>query len=157
MPTDEAVYKEWLHTARDAVSYTIHHEAGLTKFPDDGNIPPDNSFSGRIVKAVALGRRNWLFAMAPDGARTICVFDTFVATARANHANVYYYLKYLVEKAPLIPQTGGEALLDDLMPWSETYRKYEQKQAAQDASLAIGGEDSPRPKTPRKKDKQRSA
>lgn len=42
--------------ARDAVSYTIHHEAGLTKFLDDGNIPPDNSFSERIVKAVALGR-----------------------------------------------------------------------------------------------------
>lgn len=143
--------------ARDAVSYTIHHEAGLTKFLDDGNIPPDNSFSERIVKAVALGRRNWLFAMTPDGARTICVFDTFVATARANHANVYYYLKYLIEKAPLIPQTGGEALLDDLMPWSETYRKYEQEQAAQDASLAIGGEDPPRPRTPRKKDKQRSA
>ena len=56
MRTDEAVYKEWLHTARDAVSYTIHHEAGLTKFPDDGNIPPDNSYSERIVKAVALGR-----------------------------------------------------------------------------------------------------
>ncbi len=143
--------------ARDAVSYTIHHEAGLTKFLDDGNIPPDNSFSERIVKAVALGRRNWLFAMTPDGARTICVFDTFVATARANHANVYYYLKYLIEKAPLIPQTGGEALLDDLMPWSETYRKYEQEQAAQDASLAIGGEDPPRPRTPRKKDKQRRA
>lgn len=33
----------------------------------------------------------------------------------------------------------GHALLDDLMPWSETYRKYEQEQAAQDASLAIGG------------------
>jgi hypothetical protein len=47
--------------------------------------------------------------------------------------------------------------LDDLMPWSETYRKYEQEQAAQDPSLAIGGEDPPRPRTPRKKDKQRSA
>lgn len=93
----------------------------------------------------------------PDGARTICVFDIFVATARANHANVYYYLKYLIEKASLIPQTGGEALLDDLMPWAETYRKYEQEQAAQDASLAIGGEDPPRSRTPRKKDKQRSA
>lgn len=95
--------------------------------------------------------------MTPDGARTICGFDTFVATAGANHANVYYYLKYLIEKAPRIPQIGGEVLLDDLMPWSETYRKYEQEQAAQDASLVIGGEDPPRPRTPRQKDKQQGA
>ncbi len=142
---------------RDAISYTVNHETSLTKFLDDGNIPPDNSFAERNVKNIALGRRSWLFAMTPDGARTICVFDTFVETAKANHANVYYYLKYLIEKAPLIPKTGGEDLINDLMPWSDAYRKYEKEQTALDASLIIGGEDPPRPRTPRKRDKQQSA
>lgn len=145
--------------ARDAITYTINQESYLTKFLDDGNIPIDNSFAERNVKTVALGRRNWLFADTPEGAKTICVFDTFVATAKANHANVYYYLKYLIEKAPLIPEdkTQGEELLSDLMPWSEAYKKYEKDQIQKDASLVIGGEEPPRPKTPRKKDKKQCA
>lgn len=142
--------------ARDAISYTINHETDLRKFLDDGNIPADNSFAERNVKNVALGRRNWLFADTQDGARTVCVFDTFVATAKANHANVYYYLKYLIEKASLIPDVE-EDLFPDLMPWSDTYRQYEKDQIQKDLTLQIGGEDPPAPKTPRKKDKKRCA
>lgn len=141
---------------RDAITYTINHETDLKKFLDDGSIPADNSFAERNVKNVALGRRNWLFADTPDGARTICVFDTFVATAKANHANVYYYLKYLIEKAPLIPD-AEDNLFPDLMPWSDAYRKYEKDQMQRDLTLQIGGEDPPAPRTPRKKDKKRCA
>lgn len=142
--------------AGDAITYTINHEDDLKKFLDDGNIPCDNSFAERNVKDIALGRRNWLFADTPDGAKTICVFDTFVATAKANHANVYYYLKYLIEKAPLIPK-GNKDLFPDLMPWSEAYREYETDQVQKDLTLQIGGEDPPAPKTPRKKDKKQCA
>lgn len=144
---------------RDAISYTINQENYLTKFLDDGSIPADNAFAERNIKSIALGRRNWLFADTPDGAKTCCIFDTFVATAKANNANIYYYLKYLIEQAPNIPKDSAEKekFLPDLMPWSGAYQKYERDQKEYDTNLKIGGEDPPAPKTPRKKDKKGAA
>lgn len=140
--------------ARDAISYTLNQEEHLKLFLEDGRIPIDNGYAERNVKHIALGRRNWLFADTADGAKACCVFDTFVATAKANGANVYFYLKYLLEQVPNIPKEDylNPDLMEVFMPWSESYREYERDQMQRDLDLRMDTEDPPAPKTPRKKD-----
>ena len=49
-----------------------------------------------------------------------------IKTAKANGADTYYYLKYLLETAPKSPELEvSDRFLEDLMPWSESYRRYE--------------------------------
>ena len=54
---------------------------------------------------------------------------TIVETAKSNGVDVYFYLKYLLEKSPATPDLKvGRKYLDNLMPWSEEYKSYEAQQ-----------------------------
>ena len=50
--------------------------------------------SERLAKALAIGRGNWIFCPFPKGAEATAIKYTLVETAKANGADVYYYLKY---------------------------------------------------------------
>ena len=67
-----------------------------------------------------------MFSTSPEGARSNAIMYSLVETAKANGADVYYYLKYLLENTPSTPELRiGEKYLDDLMPWSKAYQDYE--------------------------------
>lgn len=110
----------------DAIQYSLNQKEYLCRFLTDGNLPLDNGACERSIRALAVGRANWLFATSPKGAESAAIMYSLVETAKMNGANVYYYLKYLLENAPFSPQLKvSEKYLDTLMPWSEEYRKYE--------------------------------
>ena len=75
-----------------------------------------------------------MFCNTIDGAKTIAILYTLVETARANGVNVYYYLKYLLEKMPAHMDDKGRSFLADMMPWSQAVNDYvkEQKDAVID-------------------------
>ena len=61
-----------------------------------------------------------MFCTSPKGAEASAIMYTLVETAKSNGADVYFYLKYLLEKAPPTPDLKvGKKYLDELMPWSE--------------------------------------
>ena len=60
----------------------------------------DNGFCERSFKNLCVGRRNWLFCNTPDGAEATVIVYSLIETAKANGANPYYYLKYLLEEMP---------------------------------------------------------
>ena len=70
-----------------------------------------------------------MFCTSPKGAEAAAIMYTLVETAKANGEDVYFYLKYLLEKAPSTPGLKvGRKYLDELMPWSEEYKSYEARQ-----------------------------
>jgi hypothetical protein len=70
-----------------------------------------------------------MFCTSPKGAEASAIMYTLVETAKSNGADVYFYLKYLLEKAPSTPDLKvGKKYLDELMPWSEEYKSYEARQ-----------------------------
>lgn len=111
---------------REAINYSICHEMELRQFLTDGNIPIDNGASERAIRPIALLRRNVLFSNTVNGAKAVAVFMSLIATAREAHADIYYYLKYLLEHSHEISE--GKAKLNELVPWSGTYRNYEEHQ-----------------------------
>ncbi len=112
---------------KDAVGYSINQRECLCRFLHDGNIPIDNGAAERHIRQFAIGRNNWLFCDSIDGARATATMYSIIETARANGANVYYYLLYLLEEVPKHLSGTDRSFLDGMMPWSEEYRGYEKK------------------------------
>lgn len=137
---------------RDAVQYALNQEECLRRFLDDGNIPLDNGACERSVRPVAQFRRNSLFSFTTNGAEVLTVIFTLIETAKANQADPYYYLKYLLEQMPQHLYDKGTEYMPDLMPWSQRYQRYEveEKRNLVKAQAPPGNE---KPRTPRKRDK----
>ncbi len=135
---------------RDAVQYALNQETCLRRFLEDGCVPIDNGACERSVKPVALSRRNSLFSLTVSGAESSVMIQTLIETARANSADPYYYLKYLMEQMPKHLYEKGREFMPELMPWSEGYRQYE-TQERMNAPWAQAPPGNERPKTPTKR------
>ena len=110
----------------DAINYSKNQKEFLLMFLKDGNIPIDNGAAERHIRAVTTGRKNFLFCDSIDGAHAVAIMYTIVETARANNANVYYYLKYILEQMPCYMEGTDINFLETMMPWAPEYREYEQ-------------------------------
>ena len=67
---------------------------------EDGRIEIDNNRAERSIKPFVIGRKNWLFANTPSGAKASATAFSIIETAKENDLDPYEYLKYVFEKAP---------------------------------------------------------
>lgn len=124
--TDDPLVSEKL---RDAVSYSLNHKEELCRFLTEGRIPCDNGFCEKSIRILARGRRAWLFSNTAQGADAMTIAYSMVETAVLNRANPLVYLKYLLETVPkYMKLPSGNDQLEELMPWSEAYLRYEKAQ-----------------------------
>ena len=100
-----------------AVNYGRQQWAKLIRFLEDGRIELSNNRAERSIKPFVIGRKNWLFANTPRGARASAVIYSLVETAKENGLNPYTYLTHLFEKLPNL-DTRDAATLDQLLPWN---------------------------------------
>ena len=75
---------------------------------------------------------------------------SLIETARANDADPYFYLKYLMEQMPKYLYDKGREYMPDLMPWSDVYRRYETTERM-NLVKAQAPPSNERPRTPRKR------
>ena len=140
---------------RDAIQYALNQETCLRRFLENGSIPIDNGACERSVKPVALSRRNSLFSLTVSGAESSVMIQTLIETARANNADQYYYLRYLMEQMPKHLYEKGREYMPEMMPWSEKYRRYEiWERLNAPRSQAPPGNERPKTPTKRKRDPQ---
>ena len=135
---------------KDAAQYALNQEMYLRRFLTDGSIPIDNGIAERSVKPVALYRRNSLFSFSVKGAESMVTIFSLIETARANDADPYFYLKYLMEQMPKYLYEKGREYMPDLMPWSDVYRRYETTERM-NLVKAQAPPSNERPRTPRKR------
>jgi len=122
-------FKTWLDETRSqalpkskigqAIGYCRNQWTKLTQFLDDGRLEIDNNRAERSIKPFVIGRKNWLFANTPRGAKTSAIIYSIVETAKENGLNPSAYLQYLFERLPGIATTDSGAI-DSLLPWNET-------------------------------------
>ena len=53
---------------RNAINYTLNNWGSLKEYIEDGNLRISNADAERIIKAFAIGRKNWLFCNTTSGA-----------------------------------------------------------------------------------------
>jgi transposase len=66
-----------------AIRYALSRWRALTRYLDDGRIELDNSAAERALRAVALGRKNFLFAGSDSGGERAACLYSLLGTAKA--------------------------------------------------------------------------
>lgn len=99
------------------VNYGLQQWPKLLRFLEDGRIEMDNNRAERSIKPFVIGRKNWLFANTPKGARASAVIYSLVETSKENKLNPYAYLNHLFERLPNLEFSDAETL-DQLLPWN---------------------------------------
>lgn len=139
---------------KDAIQYAMNQKDYLTRFLSDGHIPIDNGNVERRIRNYTLVRNNSLFCDSVSGAEATAVMCSVVQTARANGANIYWYMRYILEQMPTFPE-GGD--LGTMMPWSEDYQRYERQRTSHEPLPKDPNLYTERPKTPRKQKRKQLA
>jgi len=83
-----------------AIYYTLGQWPRLIKYLDHGVVRMDNNLVENAIRPFAVGRKNWLFSVTPQGAETSALFYSLIETAKANGLDPFKYFKYLFEKYP---------------------------------------------------------
>ncbi|RCW72419.1 IS66 family transposase [Pseudorhodoferax soli] len=97
-------------TAR-AIQYSLGCWNALTRYLEDGRLPPDNNRVENQIRPVALGRANWLFAGSLRAGRRAAAVMSLVHSARLNGHDPYAYLRDVLERLPTQPASRiGELL-----------------------------------------------
>lgn len=102
-----------------AIGYSLNQWEKLTAYLADGRLEMDNNRSERSIKPFVIGRKNWLFANSPRGAKASAAIYSVMETAKENGLHPYNYLKYLFEQLPQISEPLDAAALEPYMPWSD--------------------------------------
>jgi transposase len=96
-----------------AISYTLANWEKLIIYLEDGQLRPDNNLVENAIRPFVVGRKNWLFAGSPDGAKASATFFTLIETAKANGLEPYAYLRHIFE---MLPMVQSEQDLKNLLP-----------------------------------------
>ena len=115
---------EWLHKTATglskkselakAIRYALSNWVALTRYCEDGRLEIDNNAAERALRAVALGRKNWLFAGSDDGGERAAAIYTLLGTAKLNDLNPESYLRYVLERIADHPINQ----IEELLPWN---------------------------------------
>jgi hypothetical protein len=83
-----------------AITYALNQWNRIVAYTYDGHLRPDNNLIENAIRPIALGRKNWLFAGHPNGARAGALFFSLIETAKKNDLEPYAYLRYLFKNLP---------------------------------------------------------
>ena len=94
-----------------AVSYTLDNWSLLKRYLEEPILPPSNNVAENAVRPFVVGRKAWLFADTPDGARASASMYSLVESAKANGLAPYDYLYYIMREIPSCKEHADYARL----------------------------------------------
>jgi transposase len=98
----------------EAFHYTIKRRVALSRFLTDGRLEVDNNIAENAMRAIALGRKNYLFAGSDAGGSRAAAIYTIVQTAKLNGVNPEAYLTDVLTR---IAEGHPINRINELMPW----------------------------------------
>jgi transposase len=86
----------------------------LIRYASDGRIEIDNNAAERALRAIALGRKNFLFAGSDAGGERAAAIYSLIGSAKLNDLDPEAYLRFVIERIA----DYRISQLDDLLPWN---------------------------------------
>jgi transposase len=96
------------------IRYALSRWRALTRYIDDGRLEIDNSAAERALRAVALGRKNFLFAGSDCGGERAAAMYSLIGSAKLNGLDPELYLRTVLARIADHPVSH----IQDLLPWN---------------------------------------
>jgi transposase len=97
-----------------AIRYALTLWPALTRYCDDGRLEVDNNAAERALRAVTLGRKNYLFAGSDAGGERAAILYSLIGSAKLNGLDPESYLRDVLRRIADHPIRR----IEELLPWN---------------------------------------
>jgi transposase len=98
---------------RQAINYALNGWEALCRYTEDGDFSIDNNVAERLMRPIAVGRKNWLFFGSDRGGRTAAILSSIAQSAKRHNLNAYAYLRDVIARISDHPANQLHQLLPD--------------------------------------------
>ncbi|MDX4042333.1 IS66 family transposase [Pseudomonas aeruginosa] len=86
------------HPLAKALKYARARQSQLQVFLSDPDVPIDTNHLERALRAIPMGRRNWLFCWTELGARHLAIIQSLMVTCRLHNVHPFAYLVDVLQR-----------------------------------------------------------
>jgi transposase len=97
----------------EAVQYARNQWTALTRYLDDGALAIDNNAAENALRAIAIGRKNWMMIGSDRGGRAAATLYSIVQSAKRHAIDPFIYLRHLFLRIPTHANKEIHLLLPD--------------------------------------------
>jgi transposase len=98
-----------------AVQYALSRWDALTRYVEDDRLSIDNNLAERLLRGIAVTRKNFLFLGSDRGGDRAAAIYTIIETAKLNGLNPESYLATVLGR---LARGHPNNRLDELLPWN---------------------------------------
>lgn len=98
-----------------AFQYSLSRWDALTRYTEDGRLSIDNNLAERLLRGIAVSRKNFLFLGSDRGGERAAAIYTIIETAKLNGVDPEAYLTTVLDR---MAQGHLNTRLEQLLPWN---------------------------------------
>jgi transposase len=109
----------------EAFTYLSNQWLALQQYLSHGFLDIDNNVAEQALRAIALGRKNWLFLGSEEGGRTAATLYSLVQTCKRHGVDPWFYLRAVLTILPTLTESTRSTELPKLLPdeWARSQRQ----------------------------------